>query len=314
MALSLTPELVTAAMERIRPHVRRTPVLALPDGAFGHAGPVSLKLELVQHAGSFKARGAFNSLLTGAIPAVGVCTASGGNHGAAVAYAARELGTKACVFVPDIASPAKVKMIRGYGAEIVIGGARYADAQRVCDDFAVASGAFLVHPYDTLTTLAGQGTVALEWSEQAELDTVIVAVGGGGLVAGMAAYFDRRVRVVGVEPEGSRALQAALEAGKPVDVEVDSVAADSLGAKRAGALVVPIAQAAVDRVVLVTDVAILEAQRLLWRSFRVAAEPGGAAALAALVSKAYVPEPGERVGVLVCGGNVDLDKLGTATA
>lgn len=309
MSVSVTTDHVKAAMPRIASRVRRTPVLALSEGAFGHSGPVSLKLELLQHAGSFKARGAFHSLLSTTLPPVGVTTASGGNHGAAVAYAARELGTKACVFVPDIASRPKVAMIRGFGAEIVIGGARYADAQRVCDDFAKASGAFLVHPYDTVETISGQGTLAMEWSEQAELDTVLVAVGGGGLVAGMAAFWNRSVKVIGVEPRGSRALHAALEAGKPVDVEVESIAADSLGARRTGDLVLPIAQAAVDRVVLVEDSAIVDAQRLLWRSFRIAAEPGGSAALAALLSRAYVPAAGERVGILVCGGNVDLEKL-----
>lgn len=305
---------IHAAYQRIRPHIRRTPVLATERGTFGHDGPVSFKLEFLQHAGSFKARGAFNSLLGAALPAAGVTAASGGNHGAAVAFAARELGIPARIFVPEIASAAKIALIRACGAEIVIGGQRYADAQAACDRHAQESGAKLVHPFSAAATIAGQGTVALEWSEQdPDLDTVLVAVGGGGLVAGMASWWrassDRRVKVVGVEPDGSRALHAALEAGGPVDVDVQSVAADSLGARNVGDLVFGICRDAVDHVALVPDEAISEAQRTLWRDFRLALEPGGAAALAALVSGAYRPEPGERVGVLLCGANIDARAL-----
>jgi threonine dehydratase len=290
-------------------------VMALEDGAFGHAGLVSLKLELFQHAGSFKTRGAFNTLLSEPVPPAGVAAASGGNHGAAVAYAAGRLGIPARIFVPEIASPAKIAVIRQHGAEVVIGGARYADAQVACDRSVAETGALRVHPFDAPATIAGQGTVALEWEEDGPaIDTVLVAVGGGGLIAGMAAWWAGRVKVVGVEPDGSRALQAALEADGPVDVEVNSVAADSLGARRAGDLVFAIARTAVDRVVLVTDEAILDAQRRLWRELRLAAEPGGAAALAALMCGAYRPQPGERVGVLLCGANVDPSTLAEVAA
>ncbi len=311
MPLPISPEAIAAADARIAGHIRRTPVLALPDGGFGLSNPISLKLELMQHAGSFKPRGAFNTLLSHDIPAAGIAAASGGNHGAAVAYAARMLGVKARIFVPEISSPAKIAAIRANGAAIVIGGARYDDAQAACDLYVAETGAFRVHPFDAAATIAGQGTVAREWDGQTDgLDTVLVAVGGGGLVAGMAAWWHgRSVKVVGIEPEGSRALHAALAAGRPVDVGVESVAADSLGARNVGALVHSIAREAVDHVALVADSAIIAAQAMLWRDVRIAAEPGGAAALAALIGGAYRPAAGERVGVLVCGGNVDLARL-----
>ena len=300
---------IEAAYLRIARHIRRTPSWTLP-AAFGHNGPVSLKLEFLQHSGSFKARGAFNTLLSHPISAAGVAAASGGNHGAAVAYAARELGTRVRIFVPEISSPAKVAVIRSCGADVVIGGARYADAQEVCDDYVAETGAFRVHPFAAESTIAGQGTVALEWEEDApDLDTVLVAVGGGGLIAGIASWWAGRVRVVGVEPEGSRALHAALEAGRPVDVEVNSIAADSLGARNVGDLVYRTSRETVDHVVLVTDDAIRDAQAALWREWRIAAEPGGAAALAALISGAYRPRPRERIGVLLCGANLDLANL-----
>ncbi|HZH50763.1 MAG TPA: threonine/serine dehydratase [Microvirga sp.] len=300
---------IEAAHSRIAPHIRRTPAWTLPS-AFGHDGPVSLKLEFLQHAGSFKTRGAFNTLLTQPVTEAGVAAASGGNHGAAVAYAARQLGIKARIFVPEISSPAKIAVIRSHGAEVVIGGARYADAQEACDLYVAESGALRVHPFSADTTIAGQGTVGLEWEQDApSLDTVLVAVGGGGLISGIASWWKDRVKVVGVEPEGSRALHAALEAGRPIDVDVDSVAADSLGARNTGDLVYEICREAVDHVALVEDAAIREAQGLLWRDWRIAAEPGGAAALGALVSGAYRPSAGERVGVLLCGANVDLASL-----
>ena len=309
MASPVSRDDIRAAHARIAPHVRRTPVWNLPRG-FGHDGPVSLKLEFLQHAGSFKPRGAFNTLLSRPIPDAGVAAASGGNHGAAVAYAAKRLGVKARIFVPEIAAPAKVAVIRAHGAEVAIGGARYADAQEACDLHVAATGALRVHPFDAEATIAGQGTVALEWEEDAELDTALVPVGGGGLVAGMAAWWAGRVKVVGVEPEGSRALHAALAAGGPVDIDrLDSVAADSLGARNVGALVHAICRDTVDHVALVADDAIRAAQGALWRDWRIAAEPGGAAALAALISGAYKPRAGERVGVLLCGANVDLGKL-----
>ncbi|MCB5174650.1 MULTISPECIES: threonine/serine dehydratase [Microvirga] len=300
---------IQAAHSRIASHIRRTPSWTLR-GAFGHDGPVSLKLEFLQHAGSFKTRGAFNTLLSQKVTEAGVAAASGGNHGAAVAYAAKRLGMKARIFVPEISSPAKIAVIRSHGAEVVIGGARYADAQEACDLYVAESGALRVHPFGAETTIAGQGTAGLEWEEDAPpLDTVLVAVGGGGLISGIGSWWNGRVKVVGVEPKGSRALHAALEAGRPVDVDVDSVAADSLGARNTGDLVYAICRETVDHVALVEDPAIREAQRLLWRDWRIATEPGGAAALAALVSGAYRPAPGERVGVLLCGANVELQRL-----
>ena len=306
------PDDIRAAYARIKPHVRRTPVIEVDAGDFGVtlSSPLTLKLEFLQHTGSFKPRGAFNNLLSRAVPAAGVAVASGGNHGAAVAYAAQRLGHKATIFVPDVSAPVKIARIKSYGADTRVGGARYADALDACNEFIKASGALSVHAYDAAETIAGQGTVGLEWEEDAPgLDTVLVAVGGGGLIAGIAAWYGRRVRVVGVEPEGSRCLQASLEAGSPVDVTVDSIAADSLGARNPGQLVYDIARESVDHVALVPDDAIVAAQRLLWDRLRIAAEPGGAAALAALVSGRYAPRAGERVGVLLCGANVDVAKL-----
>jgi len=310
MSLPVTPDDIRTTHARIASYIRRTPLLDLPVGAFGHDGPISLKLEFLQHAGSFKTRGAFNNLLSTNVPEAGVAAASGGNHGAAVAYAARMLGIPAHIFVPEISPKAKVDTIRRNGAQVVIGGPRYADAAIAASSYIAQTGAISIHPYDAVQTIAGAGTVALEWQEDApDLDTVLVAAGGGGLVSGISAFWRGRVKVVAVEPVGSCALHAALEAGGPVDVEVHSVAADSLGARTAGTLVHSICKAAVDHVALVEDPAIIEAQRQLWRDYRIASEPGGAAALAALISGAYKPASGERVGVLVCGANVDLQTL-----
>jgi threonine dehydratase len=310
--LAVTPAEIEVASARIAPHVRVTPIFRAGQGAFGSNADISLKLELLQHAGSFKSRGAFNNLLSRVVGAAGVAAASGGNHGAAVAYASARLGHKATIFVPEISSPAKIAAIRSFGATVHIGGARYDDAQAACDQFVAETGALKLHPFDAPQTIAGQGTLALEWeAQEPDLDTVLVATGGGGLVSGIGAWFGKRVKVVAVEPEGSCALHAALAAGKPVDVSVDSVAADSLGARNTGALVHGICAATVDHVALVPDSAITQSQMMLWRDFRLATEPGGAAALAALISGAYVPGRGERVGVLVCGANVDLGKLAT---
>lgn len=315
MAEALSPSSIEAARDRIRSVVRETPTFELEGAAVGLAEPVNLKLELLQHTGSFKARGAFNNLLSRPIPKAGITAASGGNHGAAVAYAAACQGVRAKIFVPTISSPVKIARIRGYGAEVVVAGERYADAAALSEAYAVDSGAMIVHPFDSPATIAGQGTVAMEWEAQVpDLHTVLVASGGGGLIAGMALWYAGRVRVVGVEPRGSRALHASLEAGRPVDVSVDSVAADSLGARRVGDLVHAIAESFVSEVVLVPDGAITEAQTRLWHTARIAAEPGGAAALAALLSGAYRPRPGERVGVLVCGANVDLTMLASLSA
>ena len=305
---AVSPASIRAAHARIASFVRRTPLLSV-------APELTFKLELLQHAGSFKTRGAFHQLLSRPVPAAGVTAASGGNHGVAVALAAARLGHRARIFVPEIASPVKVAGIRSHGAHVVIGGARYADAQAACDRYAAESGALLVHPFDAVATLAGAGTLALEWEEDQErsrlapLETIMVAVGGGGLLAGIAAWYQGRVKVIGVEPEGSRCMHAALEAGAPLDVPVESVAADSLGARRAGDLPYAIARAFVERVVLVDDDAIREAQRRLWSEYRIASEPGGAAAFGALLSGRYTPRADERVGILLCGGNVDLSTL-----
>ncbi len=304
---------IRTAQARIAVHIRRTPVFeaAVPQTD----RPVSFKLEFLQRAGSFKARGAFNSLLAHPVPPVGVAAASGGNHGAAVACAAQTLGVAARIFVPVVASGVKIARIESFGAEVVVGGDRYADALEACEHYVASTGARQIHAFDAPETVAGQGTVALEWEEDLDrlglppLDTVLVAVGGGGLVAGIAAWWSDRVKVVGVEPEGSRALQAALEAGHPVDVEVHSIAADSLGARRTGALNLVIAQACMDGVVLVSDDAIAAARQTLWEEWRMATEAGGAAAFAALSGGAYRPAPGERVGVLLCGANVDPSAL-----
>ncbi len=318
--LPVTPETIRAAQARIAGRVRRTPLLSLAGGAFGLANRITLKLEYLQHAGSFKSRGAFNTLLSQAVPAAGVTAASGGNHGAAVAYAAQALGHKARIFVPEISAPAKIAKIREFGAEAVVGGARYDDAQAACDLYAAESGALKIHPFDAWPTMDGQGTTALEWDGQlveqdiSVLDSALVAAGGGGLISGMALWWQRRVKLVGVEPEGSRALYAALQAGSPVDVPVESVAADALGARNVGGKVLAAAQTGVDHVALVPDDAIIAAQRMLWSDYRIAAEPAGAAALAALLCGAYVPAAGEHVGVLVCGANVDLSALAANVA
>jgi threonine dehydratase len=240
-----------------------------------------------------------------------VAAASGGNHGAAVAYAAGKRGVRATIFVPEISPAAKVEAIRRFGADVRIGGAQYDDAQAACDAFVAEAGALKIHPFAAVETIAGQGTLGREWqSQERDLDTVLVAVGGGGLISGIAAWFaGSSVKVVGVEPAGSRALQAALEAKGPVEVRVASVAADSLGARNVGPLVYAVCKDTVDHVALVPDEAITQAQVTLWRDFRLAVEPGGAAALGALLSGAYKPKPGERLGVLVCGANVDLGVL-----
>lgn len=297
------------AYDRIAPHVRRTPVLAVAGHDFGLSCDFELKLEFLQVTGTFKPRGAFNTLL--AHPeASAICAASGGNHGIAVAHAAARLGRRARIFVPEISSPAKVARIREAGADLTIGGARYADALAACEAYAAESGAFAVHAYDSWETIAGQGTVALEWEEQTRgLDTVLVAAGGGGLVAGISRWFESRVKVVSVEPEGSRALQAALEAGRPVDVDVSSVAADSLGARNVLSRVHETCKAHLSTALTVPDSAIVEAQKRLWLGARIAAEPGGATALAALIAGAYVPAQRERIGVLACGSNVALTAL-----
>jgi len=273
--------------------VRRTPVLA--------EGNLVFKLELLQHSGSFKARGAFTNLLTRKVPSAGVVAASGGNHGAAVAYAAQKLGKPARIYVPTVSSSAKIERIRSYGAELVVTGDRYADALAASEEWAAASGAMQIHAYDQEGALLGQGTVGLEFEQQAPLDTLLVAVGGGGLIGGIAAWYAGSVRIIGVEPSLAPTLTRALEAGKPVDAPAGGIAADSLAPKQVGRLMFPLAQKYVDKVILVEDDEIRSAQKELWQRLRIAAEAGGAAAYAGLLRCRL--EKDERVGVLICGGN-----------
>jgi threonine dehydratase len=296
---------VEAAWARIRPHVRRTPVLELPAGAFGAAVPLSLKLEQFQVSGSFKGRGAFHKLLVSKVSPAGVIAASGGNHGAAVAYAARALGHRAEIFVPTISSPTKVGRLKSYGAVVSQVGAVYAEARAESEKRAGETGALAVHAYEDPEVFVGAGSVALEFAEQARFDTLLVAVGGGGLIAGCAAAIGDRVKVVAVETEGTPTLHAARQAGRPVEVKISGVAADSLGASRIGVPNFEIAQKLVTQSVLVDDAAVRVAQRALWEEVRVIAEPAGATALAALMAGAYRPAAGERVATLVCGANTE---------
>jgi threonine dehydratase len=286
--------------------VRKTPVVDVDLTGY----PLTLKLEQLQCSGSFKARGAFTNLLLRDVPAAGVAAASGGNHGAAVAYAAHRLGIPAKIFVPTVSSPAKIARIRSLGADLVVGGDRYADALEAAERWIAASGALSVHAYDQRETIMGQGTLALEFAGQTEdLDTVLVAVGGGGLLSGIASWFAGTVRVIGVEPERCATLYRARAAGEPVDVPVDGIAADSLGARRIGEQAFQIARAYVEDVVLVDDDAIRNAQRTLWQTARIAAEPGASAGVAALLAGAYKPAQGERVAVVICGANTDPAQL-----
>jgi threonine dehydratase len=308
----ITRDRIAAAYQLIRPHVRRTPVVEANGGDFG-LDPVALtfKLELMQHAGAFKTRGAFANLLMRKVPTTGVVAASGGNHGVAVAYAAMQLGIPAKIFLPTISSPAKIARIREYGADLVVGGELYADALAASEAFVAQSSALAVHAFDQRETLLGQGSVGLQLEEQApDLDTLLVPVGGGGLIGGIAAWYASKIKVIGVEPEAAPTLSRALAAGRPVDAEAGGIAADSLAPRRVGELMFPIAQRHVARVVLVTEDAIRQAQKALWSKLRIVAEPGGAASFSALLSGSYRPQPGEKVGVLVSGGNttaVDFD-------
>jgi len=297
---------VAAAAELITGRMRVTPVIELAAGELGVDVPLTLKLELLQHTGSFKPRGAFTRVLSAGATEAGLVAASGGNHGLAVAHVARELGLSAEVFVPTTSSPVKVARLRSYGATVHRTGDFYADALTASVVRAQETGALVVHAYDQPEVLAGQGTVALELERQTtKVDTVLVAVGGGGLIGGMATWYAGRVRIVAVEPERAPTLAAALDAGEPVDVEVGGVAADSLGARRIGVHGLAAARAAGVESVLVSDAAILDARQRLWDGLRVAAEAGGAAALAALTSGAYRPARGERVAVVICGANTN---------
>ncbi len=306
----VTPADIAEASRRIAGRVRVTPVMHLEAGSFGSPGHLVVKLESLQRSGSFKARGAFNRILSGSVPDSGVIAASGGNHGAAVALASTSLGFSAEIYVPEVASPSKVARLRAYGAEVTIIGQRFPQTYLAMQERAAVTGALMVHPYDQPEILAGAGTLGRELEDQVpDVDTVLVAVGGGGLIGGVASWFGGRVRVVGVEPFACATLHDAMQAGMPVDVPTGGIAVDSLGATRIGSLTFDTARQFIDRVVLVEDDAIREAQLLAWDSLRVALEPGGAAALAAVVSGAYVPRAGERVAIVLCGGNLDPASL-----
>src|SRR5712664_2830061 len=293
----ITRERIAATATAIRRFVRRTPLVEADMSDFGlPAGPLTFKLELLQHSGSFKARGAFANLLLRDVPAAGVVAASGGNHGVAVAYAAQRLGVPATIFVPDVTSPAKVERIRGYGAHLVVAGTRYADALAASEAHVAQTGGMPVHAFDQIETLLGQGTVGMELEEDApDIDTL--------LVGGIAAWYAGGIKIVAVEPEQAPTLHAAIAAGMPVDAPAGGIAADSLAPRRVGELMFSIARTHVAEVVLVSDDAIREAQSALWSGLRVVTEPGGAAAFAALLCGRYRPSPGERVAVLLCGAN-----------
>ena len=305
MSIAITRDAIAAAERLIRPHIRRTPVIGIDRADFGlDPGPLLFKLEFLQHTGSFKPRGAFANLLTRAVPDAGIVAASGGNHGIAVAYAASRLGVKATIFVPPVTSSVKQDRIRSYGAELAVVGPLYADALVASQELAARTGAMQIHAYDQPETLLGQGSVGLELEQDApDIDPLLVAVGGGGLIGGLAAWHTGRIRIIGVEPEAAPTLHAAFEAGRPVDAPAGGIAADSLAPRRIGELMFPIARQYVERVALVSDEAIAAAQRALWDRLRIVVEPGGAAALAALLSGSYRPAPDERIAILLCGAN-----------
>ncbi|WP_149261115.1 threonine/serine dehydratase [Actinomadura sp. K4S16] len=306
---------VQAAARRVAGRVRRTPMIEVEPDPLAPAGRMWLKLELTQHTGSFKARGAFNHILAareeGRLPETGVVAASGGNAGLAFAYAAARAGVPAEVYVPETAPAVKVARLRALGAAVVQVGTRYAEAQEAATKRAADTGALFCHAYDLPEVCAGQGTLGAEVLEQTggEVDTVLLAIGGGGLMAGVATALEGRARVVGVEPVTIPTLERALHAGRPVDVEVSGIAADSLGATRLGEIAFAVASRTGVRPVLVTDEAIIEARRFVWEEYRLVVEHGTATAVAALRSGAYRPAPGERVVVVLCGANTDPSDL-----
>ena len=302
-------ERIKEAAERVQGHVVRTPVMRC--GSFGLPYEIELKLEQLQHTGTFKARGAFNTLLSGPVPQAGIVAASGGNHGAAVAYAAHQLGHTAHIFVPEMAGPSKIALIERTGAQLTVVEGEYANAAEAAAEYEAASGAMQIHAYDAPGTVAGQGTCMAEWEAQGlEADTVLIAVGGGGLIGGALGWLEGARKVVAVEPETSCALNAALAAGGPCDVAVSGVAANALGARKIGQICYDLAVEHKAQSVLVSDAAIVAAQKTLWQERRLLVEPAGATALAALMSGAYKPAEGERVAVLLCGANVAPDPLG----
>jgi threonine dehydratase len=313
--LPIDSQRIAAVEKIIRPHVRRTPILEVNGADFGlDSISLTFKLEFLQHSGSFKARGAFTNVLTRQIPKAGVVAASGGNHGVAVAFAAGKLKVPTKIFLPKVASPEKIERIRLSGADLAIVGERYADALAASEAWTAQSGALPIHAYDQVETLLGQGTVGLEFQQQAPwLDTLLVSVGGGGLIGGIAAWYTGKIKLLGVEPEAAPTLANALSAGHPVDSPAGGIAADSLAPKRVGELMYPLAEKYVEKVILVQDNEIAQAQQILWNVLRVVVEPGGAAAFAVLLSRRYQPAPDERVGVLLCGGNTTAVNFSAAT-
>jgi threonine dehydratase len=310
--MRINPDDIIAAAARIDAHVHKTPLWALPGRALGlPAGTpdfeVLLKLEHLQRSGSSKARGMFNRLLSNTIPAAGVIAASGGNAGIATAVAARALGVRAEVFVPSVSSPAKRARLAALGATVVIAGDAYAEALEACETRQRETGALMTHAYDQPEVVAGAGTLAreVELQEAGTPDSVLVSVGGGGLIAGIAAWFAGRARVIALEPELAPTLYRAREAGAPVDVAVSGIAADSLGARRIGRIAWEVAQRHVAQAELLTDDAIRAAQRFMWTELKLAVEPAAALPLAALQSGVVRPRAGERVVLIVCGANVD---------
>lgn len=298
---------ITEAQARIAPHIRRTPVILADLPGLPR---MELKLEHLQHTGSFKPRGAFNTLLSQPVPAAGVVAASGGNHGAALGHAARALGHPARIFVPELAGPAKIALIRATGADLTVVPGVYDNALAAARAHEAETGAMQVHAFDAPATVAGQGTLFAEWEEQGlEADTVLIAVGGGGLIGGAAAWLGTRRRIVAVEPANAPTLNRAFAEGPEAEVNVSGVAANALGARRIGRIGYDLCRAAGVTSVLVADEDITAAQALLWRALRQWVEPGGATALAALTSGAYRPAPGERLAVLVCGANPAPDPL-----
>jgi threonine dehydratase len=305
MIADITPAAVASVAEQIGPYIRRTPVLTIDRAELGLApGPLALKLEQLQHSGSFKVRGAFANLLLRTIPPAGVVAASGGNHGAAVAFAARSVGVPAKIFVPEVSSPAKVARIRSYGADLVVGGASYHEARAASEDWAATSGALQVPAFDQRETILGAGSLGLELHEQLPASAAVLAsVGGGGLLAGICAGYPGPAAIIGVEPAGAPTLTRALAAGRPVDAEVGSVAVDSLAPRQIGARNFPVLRDRVREVLLVSDAEIGSAQELLWDRLRLVGEPGGCTALAAVLSGRFTPDPDGLVTVVVSGAN-----------
>lgn len=307
---------IEAAKARIAPHIRFTPVLRLEEDTLGIGRPVWLKLEHLQATGSFKVRGAFNNLLSAKrLPKAGVVAASGGNHGAAVAYAASRLGAPSTIFVPKaIADPVKIARMEGFGAKVILAEGSVAEVMSAYRDHARQTGALDAHPYDTAPTLEGQGTLGLEIERQTDdsVDTVFVSVGGGGLIGGIAAWFGGKTKVVAVETEGTATLARTLEAGERVTLSPSGIAASSLGGPNIGDMPMAVLRENLGGNVVVSDADVREAQRRLWEAARIVGEPGAAVALAPLVSGAYKPAPDETPAVLICGGNAAPGWFGDA--